>query len=1254
MKNALCAALAALSVPAASTVAAPVASAKCGDNEIRLYAAPLAFEVVSGGETLVPKTEIGLTIDGEARGGESAPVAGPVSEEVRGAVETPVYKKESVDLSSMQTFVDFGDWGVRLAARKDGVAYRFELKKSATVDFENAGLTLPKGARCWFNRTRRSSLGCEETVPEFADASSLATDEKKAFYLPFVYAARGKTVAVVESDVRDYPVLNYGDVVQTADGARLEPLFAKYPKSTYRVGGWGKEKNLPSGGRWIKVSETEDFIAKASGPRALPWRAFILADAPAKLCEADIVYALAAPAAKGADFSWVKPGKVAWDWWNAFDNGKGCNTKTYVRFIDFAAANGVEYVIFDEGWSAKLDIWNYSPAVDVPYLIDYANKKGVGIILWMAWAQVYGEEEKVASHFAKLGAKGFKVDFMDRGDAGIAAFLEKFAAACAKNKMLLDYHGAYRPTGLQRKYPNILNYEGIHGLEQMKWGKKEKDMCANDVAAFFLRMTAGPMDYTPGAMDNYPVGDYRGNGKNPGSVGTRCRQMALMALYEAPLQMLSDSPTKYEKNMECFSFMAATPVVWKETVGLGGDPETFAAAARRAGDGSWYAAGMTNREGRDFTLDTSFLGGGEWTAEIFRDASDDPADTQKYVHEKKSVKGGDKIPFRMAPGGGFVVKFAKSGSRRGADAAFSAAAEIEFVECPKCDRRIRVSPDAKKAYVNLSRLDGATKEARAARAQKLLDAAKIPAPTDVKRPLAGWSSWNTFGCEISEEVILETARAMATNGLKAAGYMYVNIDDGFMGGHGEDGILRFNPRRFPNGMKPTVDGIHAAGLKAGIYSDAGADTCGSLFRDAKGNYDLGGKGGGLYGHDAADCKLHFLDLGFDFIKVDYCGARRLRLDERKRYTEISKAIKATGRTDVRLNLCRWAFPGTWAADIAESWRMSGDIRANWRSLKGIVKENLYLSAYARPGAYNDMDMLETGHIKGHVKTVFGKSDEGFTADEEELHFGTWCIMSSPLLIGCDVRYLPAQTMALVTNPYLLAMNQNDLGLQAYVAQRVGRDGYVLVKDADELFGTARYVALLNLSDSELEFTVEAKTLDLGGTVEVFDLADRSDPGSFKDRFTLRIRPHAAKFYRFDAEKRLERAVYEAETAFLTEYQEIRDPKQSGTAFTAEVAGASGGVAVRYIGNRETNDLVWKNVKIDRGGKRTLVFRCSAPEAWRFFVQIDGGEKIKVDAAAADGKFIDVPLEVELAEGIHAIRVSNGSAWAPDIDMMTLK
>ncbi|MBR2837225.1 MAG: alpha-galactosidase [Kiritimatiellae bacterium] len=591
-------------------------------------------------------------------------------------------------------------------------------------------------------------------------------------------------------------------------------------------------------------------------------------------------------------------------------------------------------------------------------------------------------------------------------------------------------------------------------------------------------------------------------------------------------------------------------------------------------------------------------------------------------------------------------------------APFAGAADsrVEFRECPKCDKRIRIDLAANKAYVNLSRLEGADRNAVAARAARLLDAAKIPPARDPKlRPLMGWSSWNTFGVDISEEIILETARAMATNGLKAAGYTYVNIDDGFFWGHGEDGILRFHPERFPNGMKPVVDGIHALGLKAGIYSDAGADTCGSMWGGSgAGGKDKGGVGGGLYGHDAADCKLHFTDLGFDFIKVDYCGGIRLKLNEKARYTEIANAIKATGRTDVRLNLCRWAFPGTWAADIAESWRTTKDIRANWKSVKDLVGENLYLSAYAKPGHYNDMDMLEVGQLKGSVKSVFGKhGDTGLTPDEETTHFGIWCMLSSPLLIGCDVRTIPASTMALITNPYLLSANQNDLGCQAYVAQREG-EAYMLVKDAYERFGTTRYVALYNGSDVEHEFTVRAGALDLGGAVDAFDLVEMADVGRFEDHVSVKVAPHASKFYRVDAERRVMRRLYEAETAFLADYQELSDAAKAGTAFPDQRKDASGGVIVRYIGNRATNYLEWSGVKVDESGEYVLSFSYASPEDRAFDLSVDGGAATRVAAPSTGGGIASVEVPLRLSAGVHAVRLSNASAWMPDVDCMTIK
>ena len=519
-----------------------------------------------------------------------------------------------------------------------------------------------------------------------------------------------------------------------------------------------------------------------------------------------------------------------------------------------------------------------------------------------------------------------------------------------------------------------------------------------------------------------------------------------------------------------------------------------------------------------------------------------------------------------------------------AAAATLCAQEINLVECPKCDKRMRITE--KGANINLCRLqddvpDEATLESRIAamkaRTARLVALGQKSATGERTAPLMGWSSWNTFAVNISEDIIVDTARAMATNGLKEAGYLYVNIDDGFFYGHGEDGKgkLRIHPERFPNGLKPVADAIHALGLRAGIYSDAGADTCGSRY-----NGDKAGIGAGLYGHDADDCDYYFRECGFDFIKVDYCGGSWLKLDERSRYTEVSEAIRNAGGGKVRFNVCRWKYPGTWVAGIADSWRTTRDIRANWKSVKGIIKENLYLSAYASAGHYNDMDMLEVGHRLGRTKTDFAKhGDTGLTEDEERTHFGIWCMLSSPLLIGCDVRTIPPETMTLVTNPYLTAMNQNcGLGVQGYVAAREG-EAYVLVKDAFEKFGTSRYAAVCNLGDEEAEVTLRARDLDLGGTIQAFDLVEKADVGEFEDEVTVRLAPHASRFYLLDAERRLERKRYEAEWAFIPDYQELHDPEKAGTGYYQADESASGGMVAANC-----RKLVWRDVWSEKGGE----------------------------------------------------------------------
>ena len=549
-----------------------------------------------------------------------------------------------------------------------------------------------------------------------------------------------------------------------------------------------------------------------------------------------------------------------------------------------------------------------------------------------------------------------------------------------------------------------------------------------------------------------------------------------------------------------------------------------------------------------------------------------------------------------------------------------------------------------------------TADAGVARDELRIERPSPVAPANPLTPLMGWSSWNTFAEHISEDIILGVAQAMATNGLKDAGYVYVNIDDGFFNGHGPDGRLRFNPTRFPNGMKGTVDGIHALGMKAGTYSDAGDNTCASY------GGDKSGLGAGLYGHDDADCRLHFNELGFDFIKVDYCGARHMHLEEKSRYREIASAIRATGRDDVRLNICRWAFPGTWAADIAGSWRTTRDIRANWNSIRDIIAENLYLSAYASPGHFNDLDMLEVGQYKGALKSAFGAhGDTGLTRDEETAHFGMWCILSSPLVLGCDVRIMPRSTYELVTNPCLLRMNQDPLGLQAYVVVREG-DAYQLAKDAGKRFGTARYVALYNPGDAGHAFRVHARDFDLDGRIAMFDLVRQADAGAFEGETVVDVPPHAARFFLFDADRRLDRVIYEAETAYLTDYSELdadglgspEGCRAQGRAYYAPAHGASGGMAVVNLGGRDTNDLVWNGVNFSAPGPRSLVFWCASPEKRSMMLQIDGGAPVEVKVGDTGGKFVPFALDVNFTAGLHVVRLSNPWARMPDIDRMTME
>lgn len=509
-------------------------------------------------------------------------------------------------------------------------------------------------------------------------------------------------------------------------------------------------------------------------------------------------------------------------------------------------------------------------------------------------------------------------------------------------------------------------------------------------------------------------------------------------------------------------------------------------------------------------------------------------------------------------------------------------------------------------------------------------------------PTMGWSSWNTYGVNINETLIKRQANAMVSKGLKDVGFDHINIDDGYFGGRDKQtGALLVHPTRFPNGLKSIADFIHSKGLKAGIYSDAGRNTCGSMF-----NGDVTGKGVGLYEHDQQDADFFFKECGFDFIKVDFCGGSyyhnedHLVLDEEARYKAIAQAIKNTGRTDVRMNACRWAYPGTWINDAAFSWRTTGDINNSWNSVKDILAENLYLSAYCSKGHYNDMDMLEVGR--------------SLSAEEDKTHFGMWCIMNSPLLIGCDMSNMKSTTLNLLKNKELIALNQDTLYQQAYVVKFI--DGcYILVRDLETLNGTKRAFAVYNPTDEKQTVNVDFADLCLAGNVKLRDVFQKKDVGDFTNQYEVTLPAHGTRIYVATADSRLERTRYEAETAYISDYQEIKNNQAEKTGIYEANAKLSGGYKAGWLGFSEKNDLQWRDVYSMEGGDYLLTIAFISGESRNITVSVNG--KKATTLSCNSGSFEKVgkkSITIQLQKGQNAIRLSNASNWMPDIDYIDVQ
>lgn len=613
-----------------------------------------------GTEVLAPSV-ISMTL----QNGEVLGVSPKVSKVTKGSVDkvipSPFYKKAEVsDVYNEMTIAFRGNYSIAFRLYNDGLAYRFITRKKGDIVVvdESATYNFPSDYMTFAPYVNSTKPTFEEQFSNsfeqpYVNEAITKLNDKRLMILPFlVDLGNGKKLCITEADLEDYPGMFLNN---TTDKPSLKSVHAPYPK-VKQQGGHNRLQML--------VKERESYIAKTKGTRSFPWRVFVVSENDGQLLDCDMVYRLASPS-RLSDISWIKPGKVAWDWWNDWnlygvDFRAGINNETYKYYIDFASDHGIEYVILDEGWAVNLeaDLLKVIPEIDMKEIVSYAKSKNVDIILWAGYYAFDRDMENVVKHYADMGVKGFKVDFMDRDDQEIINFLYRSAETCARYKMLVDFHGICKPTGLQRTYPNVVNYEGVNGLEQLKWSPESYDMVTYDVTFPFVRMVAGPVDYTQGAMRNATRANYRPVNSEPMSQGTRCRQLATYVIFESPLNMLCDNPTNYMREKECTEFIAAIPTVWNETHVVDAKVSKYIAMARKHDD-IWYLGALTNWEPREIELDLSFLGDGNYKLELFKDGINADRAACDYKKEVIPVPADRKLKIKMAPGGGYAAKIYK-------------------------------------------------------------------------------------------------------------------------------------------------------------------------------------------------------------------------------------------------------------------------------------------------------------------------------------------------------------------------------------------------------------------------------------------------------------------------------------------------------------------------------------------------------------------------------------------------------------------
>ena len=537
-----------------------------------------------------------------------------------------------------------GNYAVEFRAFDEGVAYRFVLDKKGEVEIRNEALVLhfPENFALNLQQTGGFKTAYEERYSHLA-AADWKADDKMSTLPVLMDTKRGYKILLSESDVVDYPCM----FLKSTGPNGAEGTF---PKNPLEFG--------PDGDRSLKILKTADYIAKTTGQRSLPWRYFVVTSDDKQLLENTMTLKLA-PKSVIADPAWIKPGQASWEWWNdAAPYGPdvnfvaGYNLATYKYYIDFAAKYGLRYIVMDEGWAkSTTDPYTPNPDVDVKEIIRYGKEKNVGVILWLTWLTVHKNMDLFKT-FSEWGVKGVKIDFMDRSDQWMVNYYENVLKEAAKHQLFVDFHGAFKPAGLEYKYPNLISYEGVRGMEQMGG-------CTPDNSLYFpfMRNAVGPMDYTPGAMLSMQPDRYDASRPNAASPGTRAYQLALFVVFESGIQMLADNPTLYYRNPDCTEFITSVPTTWDETKALAAEAGQLAVVAKRKGD-TWFMGGITNGKEttRDVEVRFDFLPKGKtYTMTYFEDGINAGRQAMDYRRKTKEVKAGDTMTIHMVRNGGFAA-----------------------------------------------------------------------------------------------------------------------------------------------------------------------------------------------------------------------------------------------------------------------------------------------------------------------------------------------------------------------------------------------------------------------------------------------------------------------------------------------------------------------------------------------------------------------------------------------------------------------